>query len=592
MNRDTILEEIKKILDVLAERRSMGRPSYLTSVRKAVETLITLRLSEYVGFLDQHGLVIFDKKRNTLELTDQGDALISGTVPASLLEAISLHFAAAVTGGTPEPDELPEAGGQAAEPPAPPPAPARPAAEPPVSRPSFAEERRPPAPSGRSWSSPPPAPPGEAAEAAASPRPASPPSPPPVAPARSPVAAPAPTVPTAAVAAAPAPQAAPAARQPGRPVQTLPKRYDRKESLGAGGIGQVFEGVQILLDRPVAIKEIRNIFSYFPAARRQEIIDQIRDVASQHARLHHPFVVELVDLCLDEEFPFLVMEFCPGGSLRDKLKDQGRIKPKEATQLFVQVAEALAFAHRQGVLHRNLKPENILFDGFGNAKIADFGMNRIAEREDQKGQFYMGVGTVAYMSPEQFQDASHISVQSDLYSLGIILYEMLTGKLPGRRSPMPSDYFDDIPRDLDDIFDRMTMDVLEERYASVDQVLLDLYRSPAVLALLRQRGPALFTDTDLTSLPEMPEPAAPPARPAAASLGGQRSATPPPRVATGQRLAASPAAAASLPAQPAEQVTDETTSRVAPPPAAAAGERRPRVSGRLGKMADSLFGDD
>jgi len=350
------------------------------------------------------------------------------------------------------------------------------------------------------------------------------------------------------------------------------KRYERRDSLGTGGIGQVFEGLQLALGRPVAIKEIRNIFSYFPSTRRQEILDQIREVVAQHARLLHPFIVPVLDLVLDEEFPYLVMEFCSGGSLRDKLKEEGRIEPRIAVQLFVQIAEALAFAHRQGVLHRNLKPENILFDSFGNAKLVDFGLTRIAEREDQKGQFYMGVGTVAYMSPEQFQDASSISAQSDLYSMGILLYEMLTGKLPGRRSRMPSEHFEDIPKDIDDIFDRMSMDVLEERYATLDEVLLDFYRSPAILALLRRRGPTLLTDIDLSSLPELTE----------ATFVASRAAVRPPAPA-----AARPAPAAA-PARPA--AVAEEPAEPAAPGVAGAPERRSRA--RLDRLAGSLFGDD
>jgi serine/threonine protein kinase len=222
------------------------------------------------------------------------------------------------------------------------------------------------------------------------------------------------------------------------------------------------------------------------------------------------------------------MELADRGSLDTRIEKQQRVPELEVLDIGTKIAAALDLALKHNLLHRDIKPGNILFNADNEPKLVDFGLTRIAEREDQKSQFYMGVGTVAYMSPEQFQDASSISVQSDLYSLGIILYEMLTGKLPGRRSPMPSDYYDDIPRDLDDIFDRMTMDVLQERYSSVDQILLDLYRSPAVLALLRQRGPALFTDTDLGSLPPLSEPAPAPVRHSAVPLPS-RTSTPAPR---------------------------------------------------------------
>ena len=323
------------------------------------------------------------------------------------------------------------------------------------------------------------------------------------------------------------------------------------------------------LEQVVAIKEIRTIFNYFPSSRRPEILEQIRDVASVNAGLNHPFILGVLDLDLTAEYPFIVTEYCKGGSLRGRIQDGGRLGPRESIQLFVQVAEGLAFAHRQGVLHRSLKPENILLDAFGNARLADFGMSRVAEREAQKGQFYMGMGTVAYLSPEQFQDVDNITEQSDLYSLGIILYEMLTGKLPGRRSPMPSEYFSDIPPDLDDIFDRMTMDFLEERYSTVDEVLLDMYRSPSILALLQHRGPNLFTDTDLSSLPEMPEPR---------SSSRREPARPSARV--GRRSAAPPVTSAPSSEAPAADPAGDASPR-----------RSSRISRRLDRMADDLFSD-
>ena len=144
MNREKIIEEIQQILNVLADRRTRGVPSYLTSVRKAVETLITLRLSEYVTFLDQQGLVVFDKKKNTLELTDAGDGVMGGTWSPAILEALSLHFASAL-GVPPEPAPPPP---RAPEPPAAAPAPAVESSRPTPSRtpPAAVDERRRPAP--------------------------------------------------------------------------------------------------------------------------------------------------------------------------------------------------------------------------------------------------------------------------------------------------------------------------------------------------------------------------------------------------------------------------------------------------------------
>src|SRR5690554_6280628 len=133
-------------------------------------------------------------------------------------------------------------------------------------------------------------------------------------------------------------------------------------------------------------------------------------------------------------------------------------------------------------MHGSLKPENVVLDATGNAMLTDFGISRVVEREGGKGnQVYVGVGTVAYMSPEQFQNPNLATVKSDIYSLGIMLYEMLTGKVPGRRSPMPSSFYPDIPRKLDDIFDRMSMDREEDRYGSIDEIIAELYEATEVM---------------------------------------------------------------------------------------------------------------
>ena len=544
MTRDTIIEEIRRILSVLDERRRLGRPSYLTSVRKSVESSITLRLSEYVSFLDQQGLVDFDRRRNTLELRPSGDELLGGGAPPAVLAAIDDQFSSVLD--EPAPSAPPAAPPQREQrQPDPPPEPERravtpdPEPPPPEPEPRRAAPRTPP--SERRSRTPPVTPPGRSASA--------------------PAPAPRPSTPSSRGGGDVSPHGASTA-----------ERYQREESLGTGGIGQVFRARHLVLERVVVIKEIKSIFNYFPSSRRHEILDQIQEVVSVNACLNHPFVLNVLDLDLSAEFPFIVSEFCPGGSLRGRIQDGGRLEPRESLQLFVQVAEGLAYAHRQGVLHRSLKPENILLDAFGNAKLADFGMSRVAEREAQKGQFYMGMGTVAYMSPEQFQDVDNITEQSDLYSLGIILYEMLTGKLPGRRSPMPSEYFSDIPADLDDIFDRMTMDFLEERYTSVDEVLLDIYRSPAILGLLQRRGPNLFTDTDLSSLPDIPEPrsAAQRESPRAVSRSGRRASVPPPSSAP---------------------PLDQGAGGHEPAGEPAGGRRASRISRRLDRMADDLFSD-
>jgi serine/threonine protein kinase len=127
------------------------------------------------------------------------------------------------------------------------------------------------------------------------------------------------------------------------------------------------------------------------------------------------------------------------------------------------------------VFHRGLKPENLLIDAYGNVKVSDFGFARIVERDAAViRQVYVGMGNIAYMAPELYHDPVAAGPQTDIYALGIIFYELLTRRLPGRRSPMPSQINARLPTGIDDIFDRMTRDSRAERYSSVDDILADI----------------------------------------------------------------------------------------------------------------------
>jgi eukaryotic-like serine/threonine-protein kinase len=269
--------------------------------------------------------------------------------------------------------------------------------------------------------------------------------------------------------------------------------YERIEELGSGGIGTVFRGRQVRLDREVAIKEIREIFNVFAGVQRDDIIDRFQSIIETQASLIHPNIVQVIDVDTTGEYPFSVMQLAPGGNLRRLIEHGDRPPLKVSIKYFLQILHALNTAHDQGVVHGSLKPENVVLDHAGNAMVSDFGVSRIVERDGGRGnQVYVGVGTVAYMSPEQFQDPNLATVKSDIYSLGIMFYEMLTGKVPGRRSPMPSSFYPDIPRALDDVFDRMSMDREEDRYDTVEEIIADIYGSEDVLDILDKRSGVLF----------------------------------------------------------------------------------------------------
>jgi serine/threonine protein kinase len=263
--------------------------------------------------------------------------------------------------------------------------------------------------------------------------------------------------------------------------------------VGSGGIGTVYRGRQTRLNREVAIKEIRDIFHVFADVQRDAIVERFVGIIQTQAKLSHPNIIQVLDVETESEYPFVVTQWAPGGNLRRLTAVEGRPPLAVSLRYFLQILHALSSAHDQGVVHGALKPENVVLGPSGNALLTDFGISRVAERSKGAGnQVYVGVGTVTYMSPEQFRDPNFVSVKSDIYSLGIMFYEMLTGKVPGRRSPMPSSFYPDIPRKLDDIFDRMSMDAEEDRFETIDEVLAELYGSADVMKILDKRAGVLF----------------------------------------------------------------------------------------------------
>lgn len=278
------------------------------------------------------------------------------------------------------------------------------------------------------------------------------------------------------------------------------KLYERAEPIGTGGMGTVFKATQIKLNRSVAVKEIKEIFDVFAGVQRSDIVDRFTTVVQTQSNLLHPNIIQVVDLDTEAQFPFVVMQYAPNGNLRRLIESEGRPPLQIALKYFLQILHALNTAHDHGVTHGGIKPENVVLDHAGNALVTDFGISRIAELDANNGanQVYVGVGTVAYMSPEQFRDPNISSVKSDIYSLGIMFYEMLTGKVPGRRSPMPSSFFPDIPRALDDVFDRMSMDDINERFETIEEVLSEVYGSEEVMAIIDKRGGFLFLRDPIT----------------------------------------------------------------------------------------------
>lgn len=271
--------------------------------------------------------------------------------------------------------------------------------------------------------------------------------------------------------------------------------YERIEEIGDGGIGTVYRAEQTRLGREVAVKEINNLFDIFADLKRSDIVHRFTNVVQEQAALSHPHIVQVLDLISETEYPYVVTEYAPNGNIRRLIESEDERSLNLALKYFVQILHGLNAAHKQGVVHGSIKPENVLLDPAGNACLSDFGVSRLVDLSGTTDQVYVGVGSVAYMPPEQIQNPTDVTVESDIYALGILFYELLTGKVPGRRSPMPSSFYPEIPRALDDIFDRMSMDVAEDRYASIDDILVDFYSADAIVDLLdRETGVVFLRD--------------------------------------------------------------------------------------------------
>lgn len=203
----------------------------------------------------------------------------------------------------------------------------------------------------------------------------------------------------------------------------LGHRYKLTEFIGGGGMADVYKAHDKLLDRSVAVKILHEQFR-----NDEEFIGKFHLEAKSAAGLSHPNIVSIYDVGVEGNDHYIVMEYVPGSTLKTKIKNEGRIETKEALGIAREIAEALAHAHANNIVHCDIKPHNILMTAQGHAKVADFG---IARAVTESTMTYSGnvVGSVHYFSPEQAK-GSFITPKSDVYSLGVVLYEMLTGSLP------------------------------------------------------------------------------------------------------------------------------------------------------------------
>src|ERR671933_1914662 len=199
-------------------------------------------------------------------------------------------------------------------------------------------------------------------------------------------------------------------------------RYRAERRLGSGGMAEVWCAEDDVLGRRVALKLLGGRFAEDPEFR-----ERFRREARAAAGLAHPNIVGIFDRGEWDGTPYIAMELVEGRTLKDLVRERGPLPPEVAVNLTIQVLRALGYAHRRGIVHRDVKPQNVILDHEGQAKVADFGIARSGASEmTETGTI---LGTVQYASPEQAQ-GQPVSPRSDLYSAGIVLYEMLTGRVP------------------------------------------------------------------------------------------------------------------------------------------------------------------
>ncbi len=238
------------------------------------------------------------------------------------------------------------------------------------------------------------------------------------------------------------------------------------ELLGQGGMGAVYKARQPHLDRLVAIKILPPEAGADPA-----FAERFAREARALARLSHPGIVTIHDFGQTGDLYYLIMEYVDGRDLRALIHDH-KLEPREALQIIPQVCDALQYAHEQAIVHRDIKPENVLIDRKGRVKIADFGLAKMLQTGTHAGRLtgtHQVMGTWRYMAPEQLDKPLEVDHRADIYSLGVVFYELLTGELPIGRFAVPSQKVK-----LDSRLDHVVLKALESepdrRYQHVSEV--------------------------------------------------------------------------------------------------------------------------
>ena len=292
-------------------------------------------------------------------------------------------------------------------------------------------------------------------------------------------------------------------------------RYEIRREIARGGMAEVYLAHDRLLERAVALKALSPEYARDPA-----FVERFRREARSAAALNHPNIVGIHDWGQEDGTYFIVMEYVEGRTLSDILRSEGPIDPRQASEIAADIASALSFAHRAGVVHRDVKPGNVLITAAGGVKVTDFG---IARQGTSAGLTQTGsvMGTATYFSPEQAQGLP-VDGRSDVYSLGVVLYEMVTGVAPFtgdspvsvaykhvREAPIPpSRRIPDLPADLEQIILTAMAKDPDHRYQSADDMRADLLRfrrgraiaAAPITAIIAETSAAAALDRDIADV--------------------------------------------------------------------------------------------
>ena len=261
----------------------------------------------------------------------------------------------------------------------------------------------------------------------------------------------------------------------------LDGRYEVLQLIGVGGMADVYKGIDIMENRVVAVKILKNEY-----CENEEFIKAFRNESKAIAVLSHPNIVKIYDVGYENKMQYIVMEYIDGITLKEFIEEQGLLKWRDCVHFTIQILRALQLAHDRGIVHRDIKPQNVMIMSDGSIKVMDFGIARFS-RSDSGHTDEKTMGSVHYVSPEQ-ASGSRTDERSDIYSVGVMMYEMLTGRKPfdgetpvevalkhmNDEPKMPTEYVTSLYAGLEEIILHAMEKEPSKRYQSASSMIRDI----------------------------------------------------------------------------------------------------------------------